>query len=369
MVLRVHVIAQAGMLGRVVLVCARLEVGWTVKRRTRGTRGLSMADGRSACGEEPGQDQDLSRSAFPWAASRMEKPGEGKEQGRETTHRRVAERCAWALCKELIRPFTRVSLPSNDFEPPARVSATRPSYRGQQQRSRVGRVQEPDAPVPPRPDQRPLSRSKSYRMASCGNFGISTAGTSGCACPVGWGGANCTSLTCANPILASRPVFDSSLSGSAGSLGCGNQCDGGFGGPLCNVCQTTDACRAAVGSSGSSTATATGAAATGLGSGLGGGTGSAASDVTCDTGRWTWTAGFLSCSVVVSCSCGAPATRSLTIAQNPTLQSVFSGATTLTIQKTVHPELSLSTPFGANGTTQVQLLCAFPLQGGLPCSS
>lgn len=214
----------------------------------------------------------------------------------------------------------------------------------------------------------------SSRMTSCSNFGINSAGTSDCSCPVGWGGTDCTSLACANPILprSSRPLFDSTLSGSAGSLGCGNQCDDGFGGPLCNVCETTDACRAAVGSSGSSTATATGAAATssqGLGSGLGGGSGSAASDVTCDTGRWTWTEGFLSCSVVVSHLVRGPRLEVLTVWQNPTLQSVFSGATTLSIQKTVRPELSLSSPFGANGTTQVQLLCASSQRRDFPCSS
>jgi hypothetical protein len=41
--------------------------------------------------------------------------------------------------------------------------------------------------------------------------------------------------------------------------------------------------------------------------------------------------------------------------QNPTLQDVFSGSTTLTIQKTVEPTQSLSSPFGSNGTLFAQL--------------
>lgn len=41
--------------------------------------------------------------------------------------------------------------------------------------------------------------------------------------------------------------------------------------------------------------------------------------------------------------------------QNPTLQAVFAGTTSLTVQKTPLPSFSLSSPFGSNGTSSVQL--------------
>lgn len=45
-VLSVHVMAQAGMLGRVVLVCARIATGKTARRRARGLNMIS-----EVCGE------------------------------------------------------------------------------------------------------------------------------------------------------------------------------------------------------------------------------------------------------------------------------------------------------------------------------
>ncbi|GAA5870310.1 hypothetical protein JCM8547_006599 [Rhodosporidiobolus lusitaniae] len=146
-----------------------------------------------------------------------------------------------------------------------------------------------------------------------------------CACPPGFTGANCSLPACDNPLLASssRTAFSASLASNA-SAGCTSQCTDGFSGPTCNVCTSSAACIAALGES---------EAATLVTSGL--------RQPVCSTGAWTWTEGFASCDVV-----------------NPTLQSVFSGSTTLVIQKTVSPANSLSSAYGNAGTMTAQLFYA-----------
>ncbi|GAA6042455.1 hypothetical protein JCM8097_008464 [Rhodosporidiobolus ruineniae] len=159
---------------------------------------------------------------------------------------------------------------------------------------------------------------------SCANYGTALSNGT-CACPPGFTGADCSSISCDNPLLdpSARQAFSSVLSSNA-SQGCTRQCSDGFTGPTCNVCTSDSACAAAVG---------TGANSSGFSSGLG--------QPVCSTSTWTWTQGFATCDVV-----------------NPTLQSVFSGTTTLIIQKTVEPTESLSSPFGSNGTVLAQLFYA-----------
>ncbi|KAM0755765.1 hypothetical protein T439DRAFT_320473 [Meredithblackwellia eburnea MCA 4105] len=174
-------------------------------------------------------------------------------------------------------------------------------------------------------------------QSSCLNYG--TGSSPNCACPPGLTGPNCAQLACSNPVVnqTARAVFSDALAGNSGSAGCGNQCTVGFTGPTCNTCTQASACRALVGTSSGATATSTSAAAVGttIAGAFGG---NDATDVTCSTGSWAWTESFTTCSVV-----------------NPTLQSVYPGTTTLTFSKTVDPSLTLSSPWGANGTMTAQL--------------
>ncbi|BGP03105.1 hypothetical protein NBRC10513v2_006829 [Rhodotorula toruloides] len=184
-----------------------------------------------------------------------------------------------------------------------------------------------------------LLATHSLAQSTCSNYGtLLSNGT--CDCPPGFDPAtSCTLAACDNPLESNfaRQPFSAVLAGNA-STGCARQCTSGFVGPNCNVCTENQACASALQSV----------------SGGGGGAGSSSNGMSltnglgepvCSTGPWTWTEGFASCDVV-----------------NPTLQSVFSGFTTLTIQKTVSPTQSLSSPFGTNGTMTAQLWYA-PLSG------
>jgi ABC-type multidrug transport system fused ATPase/permease subunit len=96
------------------------------------------------------------------------------------------------------------------------------------------------------------------------------------------------------------------------------------------VCSSTSACTAAISAyPDASTRIATNQALSGNQS------------VSCNTSPYTYTQGFMDCNV-----------------QNTALQSIFPGETTLAIQKTVEPKLSLAYPFGSNGTALAQLYYA-----------
>ncbi|GAA5895416.1 hypothetical protein JCM6882_006244 [Rhodosporidiobolus microsporus] len=169
---------------------------------------------------------------------------------------------------------------------------------------------------------------------SCTNYATALANGT-CACPPGLTGADCSLPACDNPLLppSSRTPFSAAVSSNA-SEGCASgQCSDGFGGPTCNTCRTSEGCRTALGGTGGATTTA------GVQSGMG--------QPVCSTGAWTWTEGFGTCDVV-----------------NPTLQSVFSGSTTLTFQKTVSPSNSLSSPFGEPASVLAQLWYAPPAGSG-----
>ncbi|BGO95151.1 RHTO0S01e00936g1_1 [Rhodotorula toruloides] len=176
------------------------------------------------------------------------------------------------------------------------------------------------------------THSLAQQQAACSNYGsLLSNGT--CGCPPGFDPATaCTLAACDNPLESNfaRQPFSAVLAGNA-STGCARQCTSGFAGPNCNVCTGNQACASALqalnGGGGGAGSSSNGMSLT---NGLG--------EPVCSTGPWTWTEGFASCDVV-----------------NPTLQSVFAGSTTLTIQKTVSPSQSLSSPFGTNGTMTAQL--------------
>lgn len=119
---------------------------------------------------------------------------------------------------------------------------------------------------------------------SCTQFGTPESNGTCSNCPPGFGGNDCNTLLCSNPLIApsSRSTFDPNVSGDA-AVGCNNQCTSGFEGPNCNVCNSNQACSNAL----SSTPTM---ASQGLGEPI------------CSTGAWTWTQGFGNCAVVVSFS-------------------------------------------------------------------
>ncbi|GAA5826776.1 hypothetical protein JCM11251_002890 [Rhodosporidiobolus azoricus] len=164
---------------------------------------------------------------------------------------------------------------------------------------------------------------------SCANY--ATALSNGtCACPPGLTGSDCSHAACDNPLLppSQRTPFSAVLSSNA-SEGCTRQCSDGFGGPTCNTCQTNEGCRTALGTG------STSSVASGLGQPV------------CNGGAWTWTEGFGTCDVV-----------------NPTLQSTFSGSTTLTFQKTVSPTDSLSPSYsGQQPSSVLAQLWYAPLAG------
>ncbi|GAA5984754.1 hypothetical protein JCM10908_003487 [Rhodotorula pacifica] len=171
---------------------------------------------------------------------------------------------------------------------------------------------------------------------SCSNYGSLLANGT-CTCPPGFSPqSGCVTPTCDNPLIenAYRQPFSTVLAGNA-SAGCSRQCTAGFEGPTCGVCSSDNACVSAVQALGTGSSTSSNGMT--LTNGLG--------NPVCSNGPWTWTEGFASCQVV-----------------NPTLQGVFTGSTILTIQKTVEPTQSLSTPYGSNGTMTAQLWYA-PLSG------
>lgn len=78
---------------------------------------------------------------------------------------------------------------------------------------------------------------------ACANYGFLNG--SSCACPVGWGGSDCTLPSCGGTIFqgSSRPTVPQSPGGgfpNLNSAGC--TCEDGWDGVGCNVCRTPDAC-------------------------------------------------------------------------------------------------------------------------------
>ncbi|SCV68407.1 BQ2448_528 [Microbotryum intermedium] len=144
----------------------------------------------------------------------------------------------------------------------------------------------------------------SAQSSTCDNDGVFESSTNSCACPSGFGGANCSQLVCSNPIASStsRGPFNIALAGASGSNGCAAQCTPGWSGPMCSIANSSSTCLIALTNS----------------AGVSGQTFSTSAvynDIVHNSGAYVWTEGFTYCDVV-----------------NPTLQAVFAGTTALVFQ-------------------------------------
>ena len=78
---------------------------------------------------------------------------------------------------------------------------------------------------------------------TCENFGVLNG--SSCACPAGFGGSTCSQIGCGGTIFqGSQRKLTSNSTGSFANLTASTcQCDSGWIGTGCNVCQTANACQ------------------------------------------------------------------------------------------------------------------------------
>ncbi|KAJ7577480.1 hypothetical protein C8J56DRAFT_869698 [Mycena floridula] len=157
---------------------------------------------------------------------------------------------------------------------------------------------------------------------TCSNGGIQAG--SGCSCPIGFGGSDCTLPACGGDLFQG-----SSRKTSTGNItAC--SCETDWTGLGCNVCTTANACQTAFTSSGHSTTSVPAGVDTGIND-----------TMTCNTGARVYASGQMSCSVV-----------------NPTLQQVYPLKTTLNIIRTLTPSsspLPNITSFGNAGTVAAHL--------------
>lgn len=125
---------------------------------------------------------------------------------------------------------------------------------------------------------------------SCTNYGTSSA--SGCLCPPGFGGANCSQPACGGTIFdGSHRSLTPSSAASGGfpnltSSGC--SCSNGWTGLGCNVCTTASACQSAYAAVSGNASSAAAAQVSGLND-----------TMVCNTSPMVWAAGELSCQVDV----------------------------------------------------------------------
>ena len=76
----------------------------------------------------------------------------------------------------------------------------------------------------------------------CENYGVVNGTT--CACPVGFGGSTCSQIGCGGTIFQGSQRKLTSNSGSFANLTASTcQCESGWTGTGCNVCQTANACQ------------------------------------------------------------------------------------------------------------------------------
>ncbi|KAM5542745.1 hypothetical protein V8D89_003706 [Ganoderma adspersum] len=162
---------------------------------------------------------------------------------------------------------------------------------------------------------------------SCENYG--TPNGTACACPPGFGGLTCSQPACGGTIFqgSGRSLANGSPFANLTSSGC--SCEDGWTGTGCNVCQTAKACQSGFasvrGSAGSLTGADTGQNNT----------------IVCNAAPRVYAAGEMSCDV-----------------QNPTLQSLFPGSSTLTILRNLNASftpLPNTTAFGSSGSVYAQL--------------
>jgi hypothetical protein len=80
------------------------------------------------------------------------------------------------------------------------------------------------------------------RAKTCENYGVLN-GTS-CACPTGFGGSTCSQLGCGGTIFqGSRRQLTSNSTSFANLTASTCQCESGWTGTGCNVCQSANACQ------------------------------------------------------------------------------------------------------------------------------
>lgn len=131
---------------------------------------------------------------------------------------------------------------------------------------------------------------------SCENYGT-TNGTT-CICPPGFGGPTCSSPGCGGDIFQGLHRATAQQTSASGGSTFANltasscSCESGWGGFGCNVCQNAPACQSAF--------TSAGGGSTSAADGLTGGVDGQNSTLTCSNGPRVWTAGQMSCNVVVS---------------------------------------------------------------------
>ncbi|KAI0713620.1 ABC transporter [Earliella scabrosa] len=161
---------------------------------------------------------------------------------------------------------------------------------------------------------------------NCENYGTPN-GTS-CACPPGFGGSSCSQPACGGTIFDGADRSLASGSPFANLTSC--SCEDGWTGTGCNVCQSARACQAGFS-----------AALDGTVGTLTGSDPNLNNTMTCNTAARVYAAGEMSCQV-----------------QNPTLQTLFPGSSTLTILRTLNAPLTPlpnTTAFGTSGSVYAQL--------------
>jgi hypothetical protein len=119
---------------------------------------------------------------------------------------------------------------------------------------------------------------------SCQNYGLSQG--SSCLCPPGFGGSDCSSPACGGTMFQGSSRKTAPPLGNLTSAGC--TCQDGWTGVGCNVCTSSAACQSGYVSQNPTNANGV------TGSDVG-----QNDTMVCNSGARIWTAGQMSCSVIV----------------------------------------------------------------------
>ncbi|KAF9036796.1 hypothetical protein BJ165DRAFT_1506079 [Panaeolus papilionaceus] len=169
----------------------------------------------------------------------------------------------------------------------------------------------------------------SAQAQSCENYG--TPNGSDCACPVGFGGSTCSQPACGGTIFqGSQRSLAPPIGQFSNLTASGCNCADGWTGTGCNVCTSSNACTAGLNSVSNGGDSST---VPGLSGGL--------SNLVCNQQARVYASSQMSCRV-----------------ENPTLQAIYPGMSTLNIMRTINPSRSPlpgKTTFGQNGTIFAQL--------------
>lgn len=122
---------------------------------------------------------------------------------------------------------------------------------------------------------------------SCKNSGIQNG--SSCACPVGFGGSDCSEPACGGDLFSSnRPLTTSQSNGFPNITASSCSCETDWSGLGCNVCTSSAACQTAFSASGHSSSDSTSGLDTGINSTL-----------VCNRATQVHASGQMSCNVIV----------------------------------------------------------------------